>query len=81
MRIENLDNAREVHQGPRQTVDLVDYHYVNSVFLDLLKKLLKVRALHRATGKASVFILLRQQLPAFAGLGADKGLTRFTLRM
>jgi hypothetical protein len=73
MAVEDLHQLREVHEGSRQPVDLVDHHDVDQPFLDIGEEPLEGRALKRAAGEAAIVVGLADQRPSLAGNGTTQG--------
>ena len=67
--VEDLHDPREVEQGPRQPVHLVDHHAVHGAGLDIGQQPLQRRAVHVGAGVAAVVVLLRQAPPSLPGAG------------
>ena len=77
--VEHLDELREVHQRPRQPVDLVDHHDVNQPLLDVGEELLQTGPLQRAAGEAAVVVGVADQRPSLRALAGNVGLAGLAL--
>jgi hypothetical protein len=76
-----LHDFGEVRQGSRQPAYLVDHHCVDVLGGEVFQEAFQCRAFHGATGKATVVISGRYQLPALVPLAQDVGFARFALRI
>jgi hypothetical protein len=79
--VKHLDDLREIHQGSREPVDLVDHHNVDGAGLHLGEELLEARPLDRAPGITPVVIGGGQHPPALVLLARDIGLAGLALGM
>ena len=77
--IEQLDNLREIHQRPGQSIDLVDHDRIDPMLGDVREEALQGRPLQGSAGQPAIIIAGLDQPPSFAPLAADEGLARFAL--
>ena len=72
--VEDLDDPREVQQGPAEPVHLVNDDAVNGPGLDRGQKPLQCRPIHIAAGVTAIVEMLGDHLPALILLAGDEGL-------
>jgi hypothetical protein len=77
--VEDLDQLREVHEGSRQAVDLVDHDDINQAVFDVGQKLLEAGAVQRPARDAAVVILIADQHPTLGALAGDIRLAGLSL--
>ncbi len=77
--VEDRDDLGEVHQGPCQTVHLVDDDRVDLARLDVRKQPLEAWPLKGSAGVASVVVARADRLPALPGLASNVGLASLAL--
>ena len=77
--VEDLDDSREVEQGPTEPVHLVNHDAVHGPRLDRCQEPLQCRAIHIAAGVAAVVEMVGDHLPALVFLAGDERLGRFPL--
>ena len=80
MRVEHVDDLREVGERPCQPVDLVDDDDLDLAQALMSPKPLKCRSLHRAARKPSVVIQVWKRGPPGMLLAQDEGRTGLPLR-
>jgi hypothetical protein len=64
--VKDLDDSREVEQGPAESVDLVDHDAVHRPSLDRRQEPLQGRAIHIAAGVPAIVEMIGDHLPLSA---------------